>query len=66
MSRDPLLYLEDISNACDKILRFTSGIGREDFINDDKTYDAVLRNLEIGAVFFFGLGCLVHIPQISS
>lgn len=47
MSRDYRLYLEDIQTAWDKILRFVSGLNVEQFIGDEKTYDAVLRNLQI-------------------
>ena len=47
MSRRDKLLLQDIHRACDKILRFTSGVGRVQFLADEKTYDAVLRNLEI-------------------
>lgn len=47
MSRDLLLYLEDIESSCQKILRYTHGISFNDFQKDDRTYDAVIRNLEI-------------------
>jgi uncharacterized protein with HEPN domain len=47
MSRDSYLYLEDILQACRKIQRYISGIDYEHFIKDDRTYDAVCRNLEI-------------------
>ena len=47
MSRDPNLYLEDIQNSCDKIIHYTSGMTFDDFTCDDRTYDAVIRNLEI-------------------
>ena len=47
MSRRDELFLHDIHQACDKVLRFTSGLEREQFLSDEKTYDAVLRNLEI-------------------
>ncbi len=47
MSRDVILYLEDIQIACEKISRFTAGMTFQDFIADDRTYDAVLRNLEV-------------------
>jgi uncharacterized protein with HEPN domain len=47
VSRKDELFLNDIRRACDKILRFISGIGKEQFLADEKTYDAVLRNLEI-------------------
>ena len=46
MSRDPQLYLEDIRDCCGKVslLRWTH---QEEFIADDKTFDAVIRNLEV-------------------
>jgi uncharacterized protein with HEPN domain len=47
MSRDERLYLEDIVTACEKILRFTNGITFDDLLRDEKTYDAVVRNLEV-------------------
>ena len=47
MSRDESLYIEDIQESCEKVLRFTKGMTRKDFINDDLHFDAVLRNLEI-------------------
>jgi uncharacterized protein with HEPN domain len=31
--------------CCEKILRFTRGMSREEILADDKTYDAVQRNL---------------------
>ena len=45
MSRDVRLYLEDVVTCCEKIMRFTRGMTREEIIADDKTYDAVQRNL---------------------
>ena len=36
-----------MSSACEKILRYTRGLSREEFLKEEKTYDAVLRNLEI-------------------
>lgn len=47
MSRDWTFYLEDIQDACEKIQRYTSGMSFEEFRDDEKTYDAVVRNLEI-------------------
>jgi uncharacterized protein with HEPN domain len=47
MSRDPRLYFEDILKACQKIMRFTTRMDMADFIKDERTYDAVIRNLEI-------------------
>lgn len=47
MSRDWLLYLDDIQESGTKILRYIHGITFETFIDDERTYDAVARNLEI-------------------
>jgi uncharacterized protein with HEPN domain len=47
MSRDESLYLEDIQNSCEKVLRFTKGMTYKDFVYDELHFDAVLRNLEI-------------------
>jgi len=47
MSRDEIMYLQDIIDSCNKVLRFTKGLSLPDLIQDEKTYDAVVRNLEI-------------------
>jgi uncharacterized protein with HEPN domain len=47
MSRDESLYLLDIKESCEKVLKFTTGMTLKDLVNDDLHYDAVLRNLEI-------------------
>ena len=47
MSRNEVMYLQDVAESCDKILRFTAGLSQSDLIGDEKTYDAVVRNLEI-------------------
>ena len=47
MSRDWTFYLEDILESCNKILLYTKEVSFEQFKRDDKTYDAVVRNLEI-------------------
>jgi uncharacterized protein with HEPN domain len=47
MSRDEFMYLRDISESCEKILRFTADLSKPGLIGDEKTYDAVVRNLEI-------------------
>jgi uncharacterized protein with HEPN domain len=47
VSRDWRLFLADVLRACEKILRFTDGLDRAQFFADDRTYDAVVRNLEI-------------------
>ena len=45
--REILLLLEDMRDAALKILSYTSGMSFDDFISDDKTIDAVVRNFEI-------------------
>ena len=47
MSRDYKVYLEDIQQAAAKIRKYTAGLSFEGFAADDKTQDAVVRNLEI-------------------
>ena len=47
MSRDWTFFLEDIQESCSRVLRYTQGMTFEQFRADDKTYDAVVRNLEI-------------------
>ena len=47
MSRDYKIYLEDILKAIDKIQNYTQNISFEKFSEDEKTLDAVVRNLEI-------------------
>ena len=41
------LLVEDIWESIEKIERYTKGMTRESFQNDEKTTDAVVRNLEI-------------------
>lgn len=45
--RDPDLLLEDVRLALARIERYTGGMRREQFLADEKTIDAVVRNLEI-------------------
>ena len=47
MSRDWTFFLEDIQESCSRVLRYTQDMTFEQFRADDKTYDAVVRNLEI-------------------
>lgn len=47
MSRDEIMYLQDIAESCEKVLRFTADLTLSELIQDEKTYDAVVRNLEI-------------------
>jgi uncharacterized protein with HEPN domain len=45
--RSPQLLLEDIIASADKILSYTNGLTYEQFLEDEKTVDAVIRNFEI-------------------
>ena len=45
--RNPDLLVEDIIESGRKILSYTNGMTFEDFVNDGKTVDAVIRNFEI-------------------
>ncbi|SKB14142.1 conserved hypothetical protein [Planktothrix sp. PCC 11201] len=47
MSRSIRLYLEDILTSGVKVKRYTQGMSFEDFQADERTYDAVVRNLQI-------------------
>ncbi|MBX2930213.1 MAG: DUF86 domain-containing protein [Saprospiraceae bacterium] len=45
--REESTYLEDILDAISAVRRFVEGMDFEDFKNDDKTFSAVLRKLEV-------------------
>ena len=40
-------YLRHICDAIGKIIEYTGSLSYEDFMNDEKTKDAVVRNFEI-------------------
>ena len=46
MPRDPNLYLEDIVDACGRIKDYVAGVTFEQFEDENKTVDAVVRNLD--------------------
>ena len=46
MSKDPRVYLAQILERIDRILQY-SAAGRDAFFADEKTQDAVIRNLEV-------------------
>lgn len=46
-NRRPELLLEDILQSAEKIQRYVAGMSFEQFLADDKTVDAVVRNFEI-------------------
>ena len=45
MSRDELMYLQDIAKSCERILRYSEGLTQSDLIHDQRSYDAVVRSL---------------------
>lgn len=45
--RSPLLYLSEMNDAITSIEDFTLGMNKEDFLNDEKTKSAVVRQFEI-------------------
>lgn len=47
MPKDYKIYLQDIIECIENIKDYTSDFSLEDFCNDRKTIDAVIRNLEI-------------------
>ena len=47
MPRDCRIYLEDILDAVHKARSYTDKLSQTAFLQDDKTFDAVVRNLEI-------------------
>jgi uncharacterized protein with HEPN domain len=47
VSRDPLLFLEDIATACRKVLRYTEGRARDEVFRDEMRFEAILFNLHV-------------------
>lgn len=47
MARDYKVFLEDILEAIGKIRRYIGGSSKDEFSRDEKTLDAVVRNLEV-------------------
>ena len=47
MKRDYRLYLDDILEAIEKIGEYVKGMSFDEFAEDTKTIDAVVRNFEI-------------------
>ena len=45
--REPSVLLDDIRTSIEKIQRYTAGLDEASFLDDEKTADAVVRNLEI-------------------
>jgi uncharacterized protein with HEPN domain len=47
MSRDVRFYLLDILGRCERITRYVEGLDEARWSRDERTQDAVLRNLEV-------------------
>jgi hypothetical protein len=45
--REPSVLLDDIRASIERIQRYTAGLDEGSFLADEKTIDAVVRNLEI-------------------
>ncbi|MCX2678524.1 DUF86 domain-containing protein [Galbibacter sp. EGI 63066] len=45
--RDTILLLDNMLQSALKIKRYTQGLSFDDFLSDEKTIDAVIRNFEI-------------------
>lgn len=65
--RSPLVLIADMFEATAKIERYVAGMGALEFLADDRTIDAVVRNLEVigeaaGRLPASYTGDLDHIP----
>lgn len=47
MSRDGLLFLQDMAQAAEKIGRYVDGLSFEAFCSNEQVFDAVLFNLQV-------------------
>ncbi|MEE9294799.1 MAG: DUF86 domain-containing protein [Phycisphaerae bacterium] len=47
MPRNYSVYLQDMLEAARKVHSYTEGLTKEAFATDDRTVDAVVRNLEV-------------------
>ena len=47
MPRNLTVYINDMVSACEKIVSYVDGYDFQKFCSDEKTLDAVVRNLEI-------------------
>lgn len=52
MSKDSLerewrFYIADMIGFCERVLSFTHGVSREDFVAEPMRYDATVRNIEL-------------------
>jgi uncharacterized protein with HEPN domain len=47
MSRDVRVYLTDIAERCERVTRYVEGLDPPTWSTDERTQDAVVRNLEV-------------------
>jgi uncharacterized protein with HEPN domain len=47
VSREWLLYLNDMLACCERIQNYTRGLSREQFDAGGMAYDAIVRNMEV-------------------
>jgi uncharacterized protein with HEPN domain len=47
VSREALLFLEDIEKSCARIVHYTEGRSRDEIFSDRLRFDAVLFNLQV-------------------
>lgn len=47
MKKEPAIFLRHIVLSCQAIEKYTQGLSKEDFQNDEKAQDAVMRRIEI-------------------
>lgn len=47
MSRRSKLFLDDIAESCKRVRDYSAGLTFEQFSTDERTIDAIVRNLEI-------------------
>ena len=40
-------HIQDTIGFCEKVVKYTGGLGRDDFIANEMAHDAALRNLEL-------------------
>lgn len=59
-------YLSDVLEAMSRVLRYVEGMSFEDFMQDIRTQDAVVRNIEIigEATKHLSISCRRRFPQI--
>jgi uncharacterized protein with HEPN domain len=46
-NREWRFYIDDMIGFCERVLSFTQGIRREDFVTEPMRYDATVRNIEL-------------------